>query len=443
MQTQRDHVHAYQFLMGRMSSALVVNDPASAEVPSRRALTGLIIGIVLALLIAIGFGVYGLIRPGGNTSWRQSGAIVVERETGTRYVNVDGLLHPTVNYASAMLLQGANAKVQLISRASLVDAPRGVPIGIPDAPQALPTVDNLVGSHWLACLPDAGPTAQGVNLDFDPATPADLLPPDRYALVEAVGGVQYLLSNGMKHRVADPTVTAALGMAAVRPVPAPQPWLNALPEGQVLSVAEIEDAGKAGPAVGGRPHPVGQLFEHHAANGAVELFVLRADGLAPLSRTEFQLLDARPGSPDPVPIDAAAVVSTPRSPDRSLTQRIPDLSGARWEDPGARAICLRQVPVGAQVTSQVAFAARWEATSPSVRVPLGHGVVVASMPAPPRQRVPDRYLITDQGIRYLMPDDDSIRALGFSGAPVYPIANELLSALPPGPELSRAAMGVE
>lgn len=61
MQTQKDHVEAYSFLMGRTMSALVVGDASHAEVPARRAWNGMVIGAALAALIVIGFLLYGLI----------------------------------------------------------------------------------------------------------------------------------------------------------------------------------------------------------------------------------------------------------------------------------------------------------------------------------------------------------------------------------------------
>jgi hypothetical protein len=61
VQTQKDHVHAYTFLMGRMSTALVAGEISGPEVPGRRARRGFVIGAALAVLILIGFFVYGLI----------------------------------------------------------------------------------------------------------------------------------------------------------------------------------------------------------------------------------------------------------------------------------------------------------------------------------------------------------------------------------------------
>jgi hypothetical protein len=63
VQTQKDHVEAYSFLIGRMTSALVLGDAGYLEVPARRAWTGVLIGIGLAVLTAAGFFIFGLFKP--------------------------------------------------------------------------------------------------------------------------------------------------------------------------------------------------------------------------------------------------------------------------------------------------------------------------------------------------------------------------------------------
>ena len=96
-------------MVGRLSSALVLGDPSGAEVPGRRALTGLMFGILIPVLVMAGFGVYGWIVPGGSKAYREPGLILVEKETGNRYVYVDGMLRPTPDLPAALLWQGAGA----------------------------------------------------------------------------------------------------------------------------------------------------------------------------------------------------------------------------------------------------------------------------------------------------------------------------------------------
>jgi len=68
MQTQRDHVQAYAFQAGRLSSAVLTGEASFLEPPARRAKLGLLVGVGLTLLIAVGFLVFGLIRGSSSTS---------------------------------------------------------------------------------------------------------------------------------------------------------------------------------------------------------------------------------------------------------------------------------------------------------------------------------------------------------------------------------------
>jgi hypothetical protein len=113
VQTRRDHVYAYQFMVNRMTSALVLSDPAATDPPTRRARLGLILGVRLAALAVGVFWVFGLIRPGVSQAWRQQGVILLEEETGTRYVMVGGDLHPTRHDDSSSSVVSHRADVLL------------------------------------------------------------------------------------------------------------------------------------------------------------------------------------------------------------------------------------------------------------------------------------------------------------------------------------------
>lgn len=68
MQSQKDHVDAYAFLIARMTSALVVGDANHPEAPARRAWLGVLIGTGVAVLAVVGFFVFGLIAHQHSTS---------------------------------------------------------------------------------------------------------------------------------------------------------------------------------------------------------------------------------------------------------------------------------------------------------------------------------------------------------------------------------------
>ncbi|MEU6073706.1 type VII secretion protein EccB [Micromonospora sp. NPDC047074] len=445
MQTQRDHVHAHSFMMGRLSSALVQGDPTSAQIPGQRALTGLLIGIIVVLLAGGGFAVYGWLVPGGSRAYRQAGAILVEKESGVRYVYRDGVLYPTPNLTSAMLLQGPSATVKLISRNSLKDLPRGPEIGIAGAPQAVPAAAALLRGPWLVCLPGSvvdQPRA-GLGVNLDPRAAAAPLTGNTFAVVRDAGGGTFLLAGPYKFPVADDSVLVALGAANARAAVAPTAWLDGLPTGVTLGPARIPGAGSPGPRVGGRVHPVGTLFRQQPAAGAEQLFVLRQDGLAPVNRMEFVLASVR-GGDAPVTVEAADVAGAPRSGDRTLTDRLPDLTGHRWQDPGGRVLCLRQRPVDAErVVSELVLADRHasgvgaDGTSVVLAEP-GSGMTVTPVPkAGPAGEV---VLISDQGIAYRLADPDTVAALKLTSAPAVPFPRDLLAVVPQGPVLSRTAV---
>ncbi|ONI76973.1 type VII secretion protein EccB [Actinosynnema sp. ALI-1.44] len=455
MQTKKDRVQAYQTLVGRMSAALLLGDTNYSEAPARRALIGLVFGVVLALLIGVAFWVYGLINPGGNMAWKKPNVILVEKESGARFVYQHGFLVPVRNHASAMLLQGAGAKVESISRASLSELERGQTIGIENAPDPLPAASALVSTPWLLCLPHTGGVdVQGTGLMSMNANPEAAggastrpLAENEYMWVGSTKGEQYVVLRDTKYRLTEPLVAVALGLGTSTPPAAPDAWLAALPNGQDVAPASIPDQGRKGARVGNQDRSVGTVFRQVAGNGTENFAVLRTDGLAPLSRTEAALLQAKNGQ-TVADIDTATMASVPRSGDDSLTKRLPDLLAAKPIPTGKRAFCLRQRPYGTQVVSQAVTTERnyaYLGMNDRVGAYLrqGTGLLAASVPAPTAKGAkPDRFLITDQGFKYQLANDDAISALGYAGITPQPVSAEVLAQIPSGPLLSRAAVGV-
>src|SRR5947209_17321732 len=151
MQTRRDQVQAHTFVVGRMVSALVRAEPDAQFSPLRRFTVGLVIGVVLGGITLAGFGVYGVFSPGGSRSWKQPGVLIVEKETGARYLYVDGQLHPVLNYTSARLIVGGPPTIVQVSRNSMRGVPHGLPVGIEAAPDYLPDLARLDGTQWQVC----------------------------------------------------------------------------------------------------------------------------------------------------------------------------------------------------------------------------------------------------------------------------------------------------
>ena len=443
MQTQRDRVHAYNFLIGRMSAALASADPTPPEPPDRRHRFGLSAGLVLALLVGVGFWVYGLLFPGGNMVWQQDGVILVEEETGNRYLYLGGALHPALNQASALLVQGSGAKVDTISRSSLSGLPHGAPIGIPAAPDVVPTTQDLLRGPWLLCLTDVGADRAAMSMVLDPQNIPPPLDADRYVLVTSAGGTTYLVLDGTKYPLGDPSVLVALGVQAVKPKPAPQAWLDSVPNGPALAAAVLPGSAQPGPQVAGRLRNVGTLFRQRMLNNGEQYWVLREDGLAPMSATEFALMSARHPRVGPVDVTAGEVAAAPRSADKTLLSRLPNLTEVKLATGlGSGEVCLLQAPVGQRVVSVVAVNPRRHTGKPveqGATVAPDKGLLAAAVPLAPGQRTPARYLMTDRGIKYPVPDDQSLAALGLGGVAPTPVPQHVLDALPTGPALSRVA----
>lgn len=417
--------------------------------PGRRALTGLSFGILVAVLVIAGFGVYGWIVPGGSKSFREPGLVLVEKESGNRYVYAGGTLHPT-DLPTALLWQGASAKVKLVSRKSLAGVPRGEVLGIAGGPRDIPGPESFSAGPWLICPPAAGtktgaaPAAAGVRIDLDPRAPHRPIPEDEIAAVRGPRDRFYLLTQGRRLRVADNAVLVALGVPQAGAYPVSGSWLSHLPAGPELAPAEVPRRGAAGPRIGGRAYPIGSLFRH-SPGPAEQYFVLRSDGLAVMSRTEFLFAAARSRS-EPVVLASADVLAAPMSADRSLLDRLPDLADAKVRDLRGQTLCLRQAPDSAtSVRSTVVEAP--PVTGPAgdadraVRGPVGSGMVVFGIPAPETGPVP-LYFVSSAGVAFPVKDSTAAASLKLNGVKPVPFPRELLAALRKGPSLSRESISV-
>jgi type VII secretion protein EccB len=430
-----------------MSSSLILGDPSMGENPMKRTVTGTLVGVLIAILVVVGFGVYGWIVPGGKTSWRQPGAIIVEKETGTRYVLLGGTLHPTLNMASAMMISGPQARVQLVSRNSLKGVPHGVPIGIAGAPHTMPAQGDILRGPWLACLGSSlsRSATDQIGLNFDTAGQAQELPADRFMFVTQ-GDSPYIIWRGRKHAAPQDSVPVALGIANSDPLPVPRAWLDLLPAGEPVWTPDIDGLGDEAGRIGGRNATIGQVFVQPGGNGGDQMFVLREDGLAPLNRTMFLLLQASTGV-EPVQLDAAAVVAAPRSDDRSLIEPLADLASSTLEDGRGRVLCQRQAPAAdmLSVTSvPVLVAPEHAALSADGRAGLrmrpGGAMVVYPVPLPQLRARPDPWFISDEGKRHHLPDQQAMTNLKLSTNAMVPIPRGLLSIVPSGPELTAQAL---
>ena len=435
MQSRRDHMHAYQFSVGRLVRAVAAGDAGAGEAPFRRSNLGVIAGTIIAVLLTGGAVVYGLISPAASSAWRNPGSIVVEKETGTRFLYLNGQLRPTANYASALLAAGQKPTVQYVAQAALHGVAVGTTIGIPGAPEDLPASAALSPGAWALCLRDDGTTV----LDLAPAGRTAAAPAEQRILVASTDlahPAEYLVWNSVKYPLTEPSVLPALGLGNQQPIPAAPAWLAGMSTGARVVSAVIPGAGTPGPQVGGQPAKVGALFTTDAG-GAQQYYVLRPDGLAPITRTEVALFTVA-GAAAPTQVDASVIAAAPASADRSLLGRLPNLlSGPVFE--GGAALCeLQSSPGAAAATRLVTERSAAIDAAPAIVVPAGGGMLVQPPGQNPNGQVTE-FLITDTGEKYLIGGDGALSALGYSGVTANVVPPRVLGLVPNGPALDVTA----
>ncbi|MEK8105972.1 type VII secretion protein EccB [Micromonospora sp. M12] len=178
-------------------------------------------------------------------------------ESGARFVYRDQKLHPVLNYASALLIVGADrSKTVLVSRRTIDGVPRGLPLGIADAPDSLPAP-----AGWP---PPDGPSARPSRPARAPRRPLRAVdrhrvrgrPVARRRRVAAAppdGGL-HLVWHQRRYLVRDSNrVLAALATTRAQAVPVAPALLNALPAGADLARSTCPHW--AGPPPGCRAPP--------------------------------------------------------------------------------------------------------------------------------------------------------------------------------------------
>ncbi len=293
MASRQNQLHSYQFTVQRAVSALVTRDPDPAQSPFRRVVGAVFASAMIAVLALAGVGIYGLIVSGGNTTWKKQGAVIVERESGAKFVYLDGKLHPVLNLTSALLIaRSSDGKAVSVSSKSLTGAARGTPLGIQGAPDSLAARGRLLGEPWTVCSTlvrqSSGQLRPQSSLVVG-VRPAG----GRQLTGEGVfvrgADAEYLVWNGHKYRVvaADQKIVHdALVVRAEQIVPAATAWLNSVPAGTDLGRVNVP--GKGTSKVDDLA--VGTVVRVDTPGVGLQNYLVLADGLAPITQLQANLL---------------------------------------------------------------------------------------------------------------------------------------------------------
>ncbi|WP_329085309.1 type VII secretion protein EccB [Streptosporangium sp. NBC_01469] len=467
MQTRRDLYQAHKMMVQRLNMALLQGEPDLPESPMRRLNMGMFCGVLVAVLLAAGFGIAGLLFPGGATGLTKPGIVIVEEESGAVFVYSAPReeMVPVTNITSARLMLGEQgATVRTVTAASLADFQRGTAVGIPGAPQSLPAPDKLVRTPWSVCVVESTDargerrphTSMVGGLDVGGRPTGQ----DSAMIVEEGNDTWMLWSNQRMLVPADSL--RALPPGGRRQVPAA--WLNALPIGPDFQGPAIPGIGRAARGPGGQRSAVGRVYRVPALVGGPERwYVLLSDGLASLSPVQADLLLQNPASKKaygrervlPIETDAASAnemkVSATRLDAAGLPTTMPKIIApgptaplcAVYSDT-ERGSAKATLTIESTIRIPAPPAGRFNQDAvDQVVLPPGKGALVGVLPGDGRlDAIQSLYLIGDQGRRHAIQSAEVLGSLGYAAENIAPFPAQLMMLIPEGPVLDPEAARV-
>ncbi|MFJ2764167.1 type VII secretion protein EccB [Streptomyces prasinus] len=502
MASRRDELNAYTFAKRRTLASFLQPSPTGSEEGAPKPLRAVVPGVIVGVVVLAVFGAIGMFSPTAPKGWDEPGAhVIVAGDSTTRYVvlKTDGKkqLHPVLNMASAKLLLDPDKDSVITVDEDVLDSgtpPHGATIGIPYAPDRLPSPDEAgKAMRWAVCE-RPGPGGRAIQ------KAAFVLAEKEWSRTEGsnrlVGGElmyvvgpdgksQYVVdSRGYAYPLADPAdkeLLKALDTQGRAPQRVSQEWLDTLHEGDPVAIPEI--TGTPG-ADAGASHmlrqydKVGMIIKAYDGR-RMQYYVVLEGGVARISEFTATLLlnsgdlvgvgqagEAQQVSP------GAVVDSTEFDGQRTWpTYRPKTVNGATAAAGGGRnTVCnvLRSVNAksGATTLSTWAgtdFPAQLPAGSSSAYVTPGSGQLYRQFQGT-ETKAGGVFLVTDTGLRYALQsnndsatDDKGIGTsekqreqqldeariaqtrFGYEKVEPSPVPVNWSTFLPTGPRLSEAA----
>lgn len=426
--SQRLALSGRRFLTLRMERAVTYgNVHADADSPRAQSVS-MIAGGLLTVLLLLAGALLAVWRP---SSELDDAAVVMVRDSGAVYVRVHDVLHPVLNLTSARLIAATGEAPRQISESALLDTEHGALLGIPGAPTAVGAPLAESESTWTVCDGDTTTVSAGVLPDGAPGA-------GRAVLVAAPSGTTYLLYDGRRARVDlhDPAVVRVLGAENLRPAPVSRALLGLVPEVPAITAPQIPGFGAPGPAALSG-FLVGDVVQVQQATGT-EFLVVLAGGVQRVGQTAADLIAHQGPGMAVTAVAPAAVNGLPRLGILAV-QTFPD-SLASVHGAGGGAVCavwsagVTEIRLGAQ--QKLPGLAQADGAGPltdAVSLPAGRSAYVRADGA----TAATGWLVTGQGVRFRVADEESAHILGL--AEPVPAPRAALEALPRGPDLSRSA----
>lgn len=458
MATRQDQLHSYQFMIQRVISALVMRETDPAQAPLRRGVGAVFAGVMIAILVGAGFGVYGIFTGIGSLKWKTDGSVVVEKETGATFVYRGRVLHPMLNYASALLASGGGGKTYRVNAEELQAVPRGVPAGIPGAPNSLPPGTAHVGTPWTLCsvpgqdVTGARATSTALTVGRGPKGGTRL--GSKGLLVrDTSDDLIYLIWNSHRYRINDPEkIVPALFGAQVDATAVGTAMVNGVPAGLDIGPIDVPQHGSASAAVSG--HSNGDLLAAQTGSGT-QYYLVFSDGVAPITALQKDIVQAQYSSqPQRVSVSDATAMKhsshlvTTSDENVRPPATVPALQHAQAD----QSVCAEvvnasgdeQIVVGSSVAAMStgvqspSRSGAGTALVDRILVPPGRVAIVRSLPAD-GGGAGTFDVVTDIGQRFPVPSVDALGMLGYSASYAVSMPAGLVHTIPAGPTLDPSA----
>lgn len=443
MASKKELVEGQAFSRRRLVTAFVSGAPGGREVEPGKPLRAVVGGVVLSAVLVVGALAAGLLSPTLADGW-DNNSLVIAKDTGARYVALNGTLYPVINTSSARLLIPSGFKVVSADADKLTGSKRGTTVGIIGAPDALPDPSALLGSGWTSCTS----RDRGVASHISRTTTATAVA-DRAVIAQVDTGTStatYLVDNGYRYQIRPDLVdgvTRALALDAAPTYRVTAAWINLFSPGAQIAPFAVPGLGQSLAGVQGLPGDavVGSVVT--TAGDRSRPYLLESGGrIAPLTAFAATIYQSGLGGQPPASITLDQPEFTKLAPGD-------DLAPATWPgvvpEPVDRTPCamLRAGHNGTAPTVALGTSsgdAPRDATAVTTVDP-GAGALVRGIGAASLDSGPV-FLVDQTGVAFPVEgsgNDNPIARLGYSDSDIVPVPATWTDLLASGPTLSVAA----
>ncbi|MFF8596855.1 type VII secretion protein EccB [Streptomyces sp. NPDC015220] len=503
MASRRDELNAYTFAKRRMLASFLRPSPSGSEESAPKPLGAVVPGVVVGVVVLAVFGGIGLFSPTAPKGWdKPEEHVIVASKSTTRYVVLKTgkqvQLHPVLNMASARLLLDPSKDSVITVDEEVLDSgepPHGATIGIPYAPDRLPSPEEAgAAKRWAVCeRPGAGGRAIQkaafvlAKKEWSKVEGGGRLTGgDLMYVVGPDGSTRYVVdARGYAYRLAEPTskeLLKALDTQGRAPQRVSQEWLATFHKGDPVSIPEIdgEPGAKAGAFSGLQQYDqydkIGMVIKAYDGRRMQYYVVLRgrvariSEFTATLLLNSRQLVGVGQAGEAQQVSPGAVTDSTAFEGDKTWPAYKPrTVNDGDGATAGRDTVCnvLRSVDAQGRPTLSTWAGADFPADLPtgssSAYVTAGAGLLYRQIQGTETQ-AGGVFLVTDTGLRYALQsnsdsatDDKGIGTsakqrkdalneakiaqtrLGYAKVNPTPVPMEWSTFLPTGPRLSEAA----